>query len=144
MQQDAVRQDMDELIFAVLSSIAEIVAEVLLEVALEAIVATIFRSIRNLVAGSNEISPVLATAVYLLLGTGFGILSLFLLPHALIHRSRFHGASLVISPLLTGLVMTQVRLVLRRKGTDSVQIESFGYGFTFALGVAIVRFFFVS
>jgi hypothetical protein len=40
--------------------------------------------------------------------------------------------------------MSQVGLVLRRKGKDSVQIESFGYGFTFALGVAIIRFFFVS
>src|SRR5258708_35962769 len=135
---------MDELIFALLSAIAEILAEVFLEVALEAIVATIFRSIRNLVAESNAISPVLATAVYLLLGTGFGVLSMFLLPHALIHRSRFHGVSLVVSPVLTGLVMSQVGLVLRRKGKDSVQIESFGYGFTFALGVAIIRFFFVS
>jgi hypothetical protein len=134
---------MDELIFALLSAIAEILAEVLLEVALEAIAATIFRSIRNLVAESNAISPVLATAVYLLLGTGFGVLSIFF-PHALIHRSRFHGVSLVVSPVLTGLIMSQVGLVLRRKGKDSVQIESFGYGFTFALGVAIIRFFFVS
>jgi hypothetical protein len=70
---------MDELIFALLSAMAEILAEVFLEVSLEAIVATIFRSIRNLVAESNAISPVLATAVYLLLGTGFGVLSIFLL-----------------------------------------------------------------
>lgn len=92
------------------------------------------RSTRNLVAESNAIGPVLATAGYLLLGTSFGLLSVFLLPHSLIHRSRFHGLSLVVSPVLTGLVMSQVGRLLRRQGKDSVQIESFGYGFTFAFG----------
>jgi hypothetical protein len=135
---------MEELIFALLSGIVEILAEMLFEVFLGAIVDLIVRSIRNLVAGSNAIGPVLATAVYLLLGIGLGLLSVLLLPHSLIHRSRFHGLSLVVSPVLTGLVMSQVGRSLRRQGKDSIQIESFGYGFTFALGVAIIRFFFVS
>ena len=134
---------MDELIFGLLAAIFEIFAEAFLEIVLEAFVATIFRSLRNMVEDSDEISPVLATAVYLLLGSGFGMLSVFLLPHALVHRSRFHGVSLLISPVLTGLVMSQVGAALRRRGKNSVQIESFGYGFTFALGVAVIRFFFV-
>jgi len=135
---------MEELIFALLYGIAEVLAEMFFEVVLGAIVDLMVRSTRNLVAESNAIDPVLATVGYLLLGTGFGILSIFLLPHSLIPRSRFHGASLVVSPVLTGLVMSQVGRSLRRQGKDSVQIESFGYGFTFALGVAMIRFFFVS
>jgi len=135
---------MEELLFALLSGIVEIIAEMLFEVFLGAIVDLIVRSIRNLVAGSHTIGPVLATVVYLLLGAGLGLLSVFLLPHSLIHRSRFHGLSLVVSPVLTGLAMSQVGRSLRRQGKDSIQIESFGYGFTFALGVAIIRFFFVS
>ena len=39
--------------------------------------------------------------------------------------------------------MSQIGILRRRKGKDSLQIESFGYGFTFALGVALIRFFFV-
>jgi hypothetical protein len=135
---------MEELIVALLYGIAEVFAEMFFEVILGAIVDLIVRSTRNVVAESNAISPVLAAAGYLLLGTGFGILSVFLFPHTLIHRSRFHGVSLVVSPILTGLLMSQVGRLLRRQGKDSVQIESFGYGFTFALGVAIIRFFFVS
>jgi hypothetical protein len=134
---------MEELIFALLYGIAEVLAEMFFEVILGAIVDLIVRSIRNLVGESNAIGPVLATVGYLLLGTSFGLLSVFLLSHSLIHRSRFHGVSLVVSPVLTGLVMSQVGRLLRRQGKDSVQIESFGYGFTFALGVAIIRFFLV-
>jgi hypothetical protein len=37
------------------------------------------------------------------------------------------------SPLITGLIKSQIGLVRRRKGEDAVRIESFGYGFTFAL-----------
>ena len=56
--------------------------------------------------------------------------------------SKFHGISLVISPVITGFFMSQVGIMLRRTGKRAVQIESFGYGFTFALGLAIIRFAF--
>ncbi len=36
----------------------------------------------------------------------------------------------------------EVGLVHRRKDQRAVRIESFWYGFTFALGMALVRFFF--
>jgi len=134
---------MDELIFALLYGIAEVLAEMLVEVAFEAIVAVIVRSIRNFATRTSAVSPILSVFGYLLLGSGFGIVSAFLFPNALFHRSRFHGASLVISPVLTGLVMSQVGRILRQRGRNSVQIESFGYGFAFALGVATIRFFFV-
>ncbi len=48
----------------------------------------------------------------------------------------------MISPVITGFFMSQVGIMLRRTGKRAVQIESFGYGFTFALGLAIIRFAF--
>jgi len=48
--------------------------------------------------------------------------------------------SLVLSPVITGLTMWQVGALLRRNGKTAVQIESFTYGFTFAFGVAVIRF----
>jgi hypothetical protein len=135
---------MEELIFALLCGIAEVLAEMFSEVVLGAIVDLMVRSTRNLVAESKPIGPVLAAVGYLSLGSGLGLLSIFLLPHSLIPRSRFHGVSLLVSPVLTGLVMSQVGRFLRRQGKESVQIESFGYGFTFDLGVAMIRFIFVS
>jgi hypothetical protein len=58
----------------------------------------------------------------------------------LVQPSRFHGIN---RPLIAGLVMSQLGRAVRRQGLEAVEIESFGYGFTFALGMALIRFVFV-
>ena len=87
-------------------------------------------------------SPVLATVGYLVLGTTAGGVSLLLFPHPLVHPSRMHGISLLISPVITGALMSIVGYAYRRSGKQPAQIESFGYGFAFALGMAVIRFLF--
>jgi len=134
---------MEELLGAILAGLAELLFELLFELFLEAIVALIARSFRNLFSNVT-LSPVMAFGFYLLLGAAFGAASLLLLPHAIFHPSKLHGISLLISPIITGLAMSQVGILLRRNGKRPVRIESFGYGFTFALGMAIVRFLFAS
>jgi hypothetical protein len=109
----------------------------------ESFIVLIIRSVRNVASESKAISPVLAALGYLLLGVGFGAVSVLLFPHPLVHPSKVHGISLVISPLITGLIMSQIGIVRRRGGGDAIRLESFGYGFTFAFGVAIIRFLFV-
>jgi hypothetical protein len=135
--------NMEELLAGLLSAIFEILAEAFIQVICEAIVSLISHSIRNVVEESKAVSPILAAAGYLLLGFACGGVSLFVFPHPLIHPSKIHGISLLISPVLTGLVMAQVGLLLRRKDQKEVRIESFWYGFTFAFGMALVRFLFV-
>ena len=135
---------MDDVFFALLSAVAELLFEVFFQVIVEeAVVALIMRSLRNVFAEITAINPILATIGYLLLGSAFGLASVRLFPHPFFQPSKFHGISLVISPLITGLVMSQVGIMLRRKGKQAVRIESFGYGFTFALGLAIIRFILV-
>ena len=48
----------------------------------------------------------------------------------------------VVSPILAGLGMSLMGSALRKRNKKAMQIESFGYGFAFALGMALVRFFF--
>ncbi len=139
---------MEDLLLAVLSGVFEILLDVLFQVAMEGVTALAVRSIRNKVeeyrvAESEATSPILAGAGYLLLGAAFGGVSVYLFPHPLVHPSKIHGISLVVSPVITGLIMSQVGSLLRRTGKDTVQIESFGYGFAFAFGVAVIRFLFV-
>jgi hypothetical protein len=134
---------MDDVFFALLSAVAELLFEVFFQVVVEAVVALIVRSVRNVFEETNAINPILATIGYLLLGSAFGLASVRLFPHPFFQPSKFHGVSLVISPLITGMVMSQVGTMLRRKGKQAVRIESFGYGFTFALGVAIICFILV-
>jgi hypothetical protein len=70
-------------------------------------------------------------------------LSAWMFPHPLVHTSKLHGISLLFSPVATGLVMAYIGRVWRRRGRTSVRIESFSYGFTFALAMALIRFWLV-
>jgi hypothetical protein len=133
---------MDKLFWALLYGAAELLFEVFFQVVVEAILALIVRSMRDVFEKPSVIGPILAAVGYLFLGIIFGIASLHLLPHPIFHPSKFHGISLVISPIFTGLAMSQVGSMLRRHGKQAVRIESFGYGFTFALGMALIRFIF--
>jgi hypothetical protein len=134
---------MEDFLLTLLSEVVGMLFEVFIQVIGEAIVALVVRSIRNVVAESQETSPVLAAAGYLLLGVACGAVSVFFFPHPLIHPSKIHGISLLVSPVITGLIMAQVGLLLRRKDKNAVRIESFWYGFTFALGMAFIRFIFI-
>jgi hypothetical protein len=135
---------MEDLILALLSGAFELLLEVLLEVVAGAFTDVAVRSTRIAIKKSKSISPIFAVALYLSLGAACGYVSLLIFPHPLLHPSRMHGISLILSPVLTGLIMSQVGLVRRRKGKDSVRIESFSYGFLFALAFALIRFFLVS
>jgi hypothetical protein len=134
---------MEDLFFGLLSILAECLFEGLLEFVCEEIIAFLWRAMKEIFAESAFDNPVLATVGYLALGTATGGLSLLAFPHPLVHPSRMHGISMLISPIVTGSLMSLVGYALRRRGKEPAQIESFGYGFTFALGMAVIRFFFV-
>jgi hypothetical protein len=129
-----------ELLFAILEMFFEIFFEAAFEFAAEYLGALIWRLLDGVLDTSEFKSPVLATLAYLLLGGVAGGLSLLLLPHPLVHRSRVPGISVFLSPLLAGLGMSLVGSTLRQRNKKPLQIESFGYGFAFAFGMALVRF----
>jgi len=129
---------MDDLLAAILS----LLAEALLEFAGELFVSLIARAIGKIIEGALELGAVATTVAVAVLGMGSGQLSLLIFPHPLVHPSRMHGISLLISPLITGLVMSQIGRLLRNRGKETVAIESFAYGFTFALAMAAIRFAF--
>jgi hypothetical protein len=87
-------------------------------------------------------NPVLAGLGYVRLGAAFGGLSVVLFPHPFVHPTGLHGISLLLSPILTGLAMSFMGTLWRKRGKAALPIESFGYGFTFAFGMALIRFVF--
>jgi len=86
---------MEDFLLALASGILDILVEAFFQVALEAIVALFTRSIRNLFAESNIISPILAALGYLLLGLAAGAVTVLLFPHRLVPPSKIHGTSLI-------------------------------------------------
>jgi len=123
-----------ELVFAI--------AELLLELAGEAILDFVLRAVAQVFEDSEISSPVLASAGYWLIGVLTGGLSLLVFPHPMVHPSRIHGISLLINPVIAGLVMSLIGSTLRKWDKRVVQIENFGYGFAFAFGMALLRFLF--
>jgi hypothetical protein len=131
-----------ELLFAFVEMFLEIFFEAAFEFAAEFIGAIIWRGVAAVFDTSEFKNPLVACIGYMFLGGVAGGLSLLLFPHPLVHPSRVPGLSVVISPVLSGLGMSLVGSTLRKRNKKAVQIESFGYGFAFALGMALVRFFF--
>lgn len=133
---------MDEILGAIIAAVFELFAEVFLVILAEAFTVFLGRVFGE-VFGDEEYSPVVAFFGYGLLGLLAGGVSVWLFPHPLVHPSRLHGISLLLSPLITGAVMSTIGFMLRRKGKEPARIESFTYGFVFALGMSLIRFFFV-
>lgn len=138
----------DELLGAILAAIAELLLEAFLELIAAAVLDLASRALAGLftsLAEAAQDNRVLAGLAYALLGVLAGAVSLVVLPHPLMHREHpigFHGISLLISPVIAGLVMSSVGAVLRRWGKKVAPVESFGYAFAFALGMALIRFWF--
>jgi hypothetical protein len=121
----------------------EVLFEAAFEFLAEFIGALIIRAVGAVFDTSEFKNPVLAYIVYLVLGGLVGGLSLLLFPFPLVHSSRLPGLSVIISPVLAGLGMSMVGSTLRKRNKKAMRIESFGYGFAFAFGMAVVRFLYV-
>lgn len=87
----------------------------------------------------EQCMPLLTFVAYGMLGLAFGGLSLLVFPQAFVHSSRFHGSSLVISPLLTGLAMTGIGYLRRKRDEPVLRIDTFFYAVIFAFGMALIR-----
>ena len=126
-----------EILFELL---AQLLLEVLIELFPELLLELVWRSLREVLQPRAEKEPVLAFLGYALLGAAAGALSLLPFPHAFVHGSKWHGMSLIVSPLLAGLGMSIVGWLRRRRGEPLIRLDTFPYAFSFAFGVALVRF----
>jgi hypothetical protein len=131
-----------ELLFALLEMFFDLLFEAAFEFAAAFVGALIWRGVAAVFDTSEFKNPPMAYLGYAFLGAVAGGLSLLFFPHPLVHPSRVHGVSLVISPILAGLGMSLAGSRMRKQNKKVMQIESFGYGFAFAFGMALVRFFF--
>ena len=100
------------------------------------------RGLGEMIAPREDRNPILAGLGYALLGLIAGGLSLFIFPEAIARSERFHGINVLVAPALAGLGMAGLGWLLERSGHRRLRIDSFVYGFIFALPMALVRFYF--
>ncbi len=112
----------------------QIVGEVFLEVGLHSL-AEPFR---------REPKPWLAAIGYMVFGAIIGALSLLVFPHYLVASKGLRVANAALSPIAAGLSMALMGKWRARRGQAVLRIDKFAYGYLFALGFALVRFWFAS
>ena len=90
----------------------------------------------------KENRPILAFFGYIVLGFFAGLISLLIFPELLIKSTSLVYTNLIISPLLIGVIMSLLGRYKRSKGKLLIKMDTFLYGYIFALSFALVRFFF--
>jgi hypothetical protein len=130
---------MEELLLNILAALAEVVLELAGEFIIEAIFWCLHKVFISLAESNRFINLLLVAAS----GLALGYASAGIFPHPLFHPSKFHGISVLISPLITGLLMALAGWAAQRRGRKPLAVASFRYGFTLALGMALVRFWLV-
>ena len=90
-------------------------------------------------AGRNRVLRLLG---YFCLGAIAGGLSLLLIPNHMVRDTWMRVAIVAVIPVLAGWLMSVIGQRRESKGRVRRQLESWASGYSFALAMSLVRFFF--
>ena len=119
----------------------ELLGEMLIQIVVEFLVELGIHSIGEPLR--KPPNPWLAAIGYALFGAIVGGLSLLAFPHNLMPEA-WRVANIVLTPLAAGLAMIAMGRWRARRGDTRLRIDRFGYGYLFALAMALVRYQFAS
>jgi hypothetical protein len=118
--------------------IFQFVAEILLQACFELLAELGFHSLAETFRKPRN--PVLSTIGFILWGAIAGAVSLLIFPTSPISDPMLRQINLVATPVAVGLVMTMIGRSRQKRGQSTVRLDQFGYAFTFAFAMALVRF----
>jgi hypothetical protein len=129
-----------ELLLRAIGWLFQLVGEFILQMVLEAFAELFGHAFKRAWRRLGPARPWLSALGYLALGTGAGALSLWLFPTHLIESSWLRAANLLVTPLLAGLLMEAIGNWRERRAKEVIKLETFAYGFCFALAMTLVRY----
>lgn len=118
----------------------EIFVEFLIQLFVEALAEAGLHALKDL--RNSRMSPWLAGTGYALLGAIAGGITVWLLPHYMVHNEVLRKVNLLVTPLAAGGMMTLLGAWRAKRGDPVLRIDRFAYGYVFALSLALVRFVF--
>lgn len=126
-----------ELIFEILIQfLFEIFGQFIVEILVEFGIRGVFN-----VTGISRIRNTLLAAIgYIILAAVCGGLSVWILPHQFIQNPALNIAVLILAPVVVGVIMGFRGKYLMKKGKLAIRLDSFSFGFLFALVFGLVRF----
>lgn len=131
-----------EIIFQILGWLFELLGELLLQMLFEALAEAFGHALRVPFRRKQPVRPWLAAIGYVLFGAAAGGLTLWLVPELYIKTPGLRLANVLITPVLAGLVMEAIGAWRERRDKEVLRLESFAYGYLFALAMAAVRYAF--
>lgn len=134
---------MEDLFIHLLAGIFQFIAEALIEILGDGVLELIGRGLNSVISGAIAESAGLTAivAVFLLCGLLCGAISLVFFPFRVLHLARLHGIGLIMNPLAAGLACLGWVRPARLEQQQRLRWQSFARGFSFILGLTIVRFF---
>ena len=85
--------------------------------------------------------PGMAGIGYLLFGALLGAVSLLVFPTHFA-QGPWRIVNLAVTPVMAGILMCQLGRWRAHRGQDVLRIDRFAYGYLFALGLALIRYWF--
>lgn len=126
-----------------LTFIVELFLEFLIPLAGELLIDLLFHfGWRRQPWARNAEYTILTAVMYFGIGLFVGWLTILIFPRAFIRSENLHGVSLILTPVLAGLMMAAIGAIREQRRKVVIRLESFSYGFVLAFGMALVRFFF--
>jgi hypothetical protein len=129
-----------EILFEILGWIFQFLGELILQMIVEAVAELVGHSIKEPFRRPESVHPWLAAIGYFIFGGIAGGLSLLLFPNLFIETKWLRVANIALSPLAAGLIMSLVGSWRRKHEKELIRLDSFAYGFCFALSMSFVRF----
>jgi hypothetical protein len=120
----------------------EILVELVLPLVTEIFAELALHGLTRMVRTSAVARIVLTALMYFGAGLVAGFFSLLIWPTAFARSSTLPGISLVITPLLGGILMSYIAWLRVRTWDWTIRLETFAYGFLFAFAMALLRLLF--
>lgn len=133
-----------ELFFTVLGEIFAFLMELFGEALLQALFSLLAEWIGFTITAPMKDRPPphawVAVLGYAALGAAAGGLSLLVFPNLTIHKLWLQRLNLIASPVFSGSMMVLLGRWRRRRDQHTTRLDTFLYGFIFALAMALVRY----
>ena len=127
-----------EIVFGLFSIILEAAFEILAQMFFELVAEIGLRSLAEPFRKTQPLNPILAGIGYVSYGAVAGGLSL-LLPKVFAVELWLRLLNLIATPIVCGYIMAKVGQIRARRGESVMRMDTFSYGYLFALSMAVVR-----
>lgn len=128
-----------EILVSLFSGLLQFAFEILAQLVFELLAELGVRCLAEPFRRPEPTHPLMAAMGYLIFGAIAGGVSL-MLPKMFELPQSLKLANLVLTPIACGFAMALYGKLLSRRGNDTIRLDTFIYGYLFALAMASVRF----